>query len=252
MQNKNTPDKNTPDKNLLNKNNYNQPIGQRVPGWNGVASPQAMVLQGQYCDVVPLNAVTHAGALYAANSHDNGGMWTYLPYGPFDTVENYQTWLANYCATKDLLFYAIIDKNSKQALGIASFLRIDSSNGVIEVGHIAYSPLLQRSTLATEAMYLMMDYVFTLGFRRYEWKCNALNAPSCQAAKRLGFTLEGIFRQAAIVKNHNRDTAWYSIIDTDWPVLKIAFQTWLNPDNFDTNGQQLSSLATIMAQTIHR
>lgn len=232
-------------------NIFNQPIGEAVNRWQTATQPQAIVLHGNYCDLVPLNPGLHAQSLHEANSADDGRMWTYLPYGPFDTLDSYQAWLTQYCMSTDPLFYAIIDKNTQQALGLASYLRIDPNNGVVEVGHIAYSPQLQRSTMATEAMYLMMDQAFKLGYRRYEWKCNALNMPSCVAAKRLGFTFEGIFRQAVIVKNHNRDTAWYSIIDTEWPALKSAFQTWLAPNNFDLYGQQHTSLATIIAQLAH-
>ena len=232
-------------------NSFNQPIGEIINHWLPAKQPQATDLYGHYCNLVPLDPTLHAQSLYKAICVDDGRMWTYLPYGPFDTIHSYQTWLMQYCMSKDPLFYAIIDKNTQQAIGLASYLRIDPNNGVIEVGHIAYSPQLQRSTMATEAMYLMMDYAFKLGYRRYEWKCNALNMPSCLAAKRLGFTFEGIFRQAAVIKNHNRDTAWYSIIDTEWPTLKCTFQTWLAPNNFDMYGQQRTSLATITAQTTH-
>ncbi|MBC7757001.1 MAG: GNAT family N-acetyltransferase [Bdellovibrio sp.] len=233
-------------------NRFNQSIGDAVENWQGVARPQAITMHGQYCELAPLNIALHAQALFKANQADDGSMWTYLPYGPFDTFASYQHWLAECCMGKDPLFYVIIDKKTLQAVGLASYLRIDSVNGVIEVGHIAYSPHLQRTTMATEAMFLLMDYAFSLGYRRYEWKCNALNQLSCRAAKRLGFTFEGIFRHAAVVKSHNRNTAWYSIIDTEWALLKLAFQTWLASDNFDNHGQQRSKLDNIFVKKTSR
>lgn len=233
-------------------NRFNQPIGTPVECWHAANRPQAQIMHGQYCDIVPLHIELHVADLYAANSQDDGSMWTYLPYGPFVDLASYQVWLSQYCTQNEFLFYAIIDKKTLQAIGLASYLRIDPANGSIEIGHIAYSPQLQRTTIATEAMYLMAEYVFSLGYRRYEWKCNALNAPSCRAAERLGFKFEGIFRQAAIVKGLNRDTAWYSIIDTEWLAFNIAFQAWLAPSNFDVHGQQLTSLAAMTASILHR
>ena len=150
--------------------------------------------------------------------------------------------MAETCRGSDPLFYAVVDAATGGATGVASYLRIDPANGSIEVGHINYSPLLQRTPAATEAMYLMMWHVFELGYRRYEWKCNALNAASCAAAERLGFSFEGIFRQAAVVKGRNRDTAWYSLIDEEWPALREAFQRWLAPSNFDGQGRQRTRL----------
>lgn len=240
---------------MQSKNNqFNQPVGEVVIDWQAVKMPQPLPMYGQYCDIVPLNIALHAKHLFAANSQDDGRMWTYLPYGPFDDFVSYQAWLSQFCTNINTdtgpLFYAIIDKKSQQAIGLASYLRIDPANGSIEIGHIAYSPTLQRSKQATEAMYLMADYVFSLGYRRYEWKCNALNAPSCRAATRLGFKFEGIFKQAAVVKGRNRDTAWYAIIDLQWPLLKNAFQTWLAPNNFDSGGQQIHSLSNLTAQII--
>ena len=147
--------------------------------------------------------------------------------------------------SNDPLFFAIIDQSTNCAVGVASYLRIDPNSGSIEVGHINYSPLLQRTPGATEAMYLMMKNAFELGYRRYEWKCNALNAPSRIAAERLGFSFEGIFRQAGVIKGRNRDTAWYSVIDPEWPALREAFVKWLEPSNFDPKGQQFVSLKTL-------
>ena len=172
--------------------------------------------------------------------------WTYLPYGPFDRFENYLKWMKNACSGKDPLFHVIKDAITQKALGVASYLRIEPILGVVEVGHIHFSPVLQKTPLATEAMFLMMIRVFDgLGYRRYEWKCDALNKRSIKAAERLGFKFEGIFRQATMYKNRNRDTAWFSIIDKDWPHLKESFQLWLNPENFDQDGQQKLSLTKI-------
>ena len=154
------------------------------------------------------------------------------------------------CRCTDPLFYAIIDAATEEAVGVASYLRIDPRNGSIEVGHLGYSLLLQRTPAATEAMYLMMERVFRLGYRRYEWKCHALNAPSRAAAQRLGYSFEGVFRQAAVVKGRNRDTAWYSVIDKEWPMLEAAFLRWLHPTNFDEQGRQRARLSALIAENL--
>ena len=172
-------------------------------------------------------------------------MWTYLGYGPFTTFESYRAWMDNQCRRSDLLVYAIIDKKTNKAVGVASYKRIDPRNGSIEVGSLAYSPLLQQTPASSEAMYLMMERTFSLGYRRYEWNCNALNASSRAAAQRLGLSFEGVFRQAAIIKGRNRDTAWYAAIDTDWPALREAFLRWLSPDNFDEQGKQKLRLSAL-------
>jgi RimJ/RimL family protein N-acetyltransferase len=172
-------------------------------------------------------------------------MWTYLPYGPFDSLDTYRAWTDEISRRSDPLFFAIIDRASGRAVGLASYLRIDPAAGSIEVGHLLYSPLLQRTPAATEAMFLMMEGAFKLGYRRYEWKCDVLNAPSRAAAQRLGFSFEGIFRQAVVVKARNRDTAWFSIIDTEWPALANAFQRWLDRANFDPHGKQRERLSTL-------
>jgi RimJ/RimL family protein N-acetyltransferase len=232
-------------------NRFNQPLGQRIDHWQNAQLPKAISLQGQYCRLEPLNPDIHGQALYLANSTDDGSMWTYLPYGPFEQLSDYMAWLTQISAGSDPLFYVIISQATQQPLGLASFLRIDPANGVIEVGHLAYSPSLRHTVMATEAMYLMMQYAFDLGYRRYEWKCNALNHPSRHAALRLGFTFEGIFRQAMINKGRNRDTAWFSIIDSEWPALKQVMQQWLDPQNFNAEGQQLSALSVLTAQLRH-
>jgi len=190
-----------------------------------------------------LDAAAHADALFVANAADVAGrMWTYLPYGPFATRADYQAWVAAGAASMDPLYFAIVDQATGRPAGVAAYLRIDPANGVIEIGHLAYAPALQRTTASTEAMYLMIRRVFELGYRRCEWKCNSLNAPSRAAALRLGFTHEGTFRQAMVAKGRNRDTDWFSIIDTEWPARRAEFERWLAPDNFAADGRQLTPL----------
>ena len=172
-------------------------------------------------------------------------MWTYLLYGPFDTLERHRAWMEETCRGSDPLFYAIIDPVADKAVGLAAYLRIEPRSGSIEVGHLSYSPLLQRTPAATEAMYLLMENAFRLGYRRYEWKCDALNAPSRAAALRLGLSFEGIFRQATVYKGRSRDTAWFAAIDKEWPALKEAFQRWLDPANFDAQGRQRTRLSDL-------
>ena len=235
------------------KNHLNQPIGFLVPDWKPARLPAREIIEGRFCRLEPLDPERHAASLYAANGSDAEGMnWTYLPYGPFDTPDSYRAWMEQNCCGNDPLFYAVVDQTRNSAVGVASYLRIDPGNGSIEVGHINYSPLLQRTPAATEAMYLMMKQAFELGYRRYEWKCNALNAPSRIAARRLGFSFEGVFRQAAVVKGRNRDTAWYALIDKDWPALRDAFLRWLDPSNFDTHGQQRTQLSVLTAPILQQ
>ena len=228
-------------------NELGQPIGADVSQWRAPPPPSRVALQGRFSRVEPLDVAQHAGDLHAANSLDREGrMWTYLSYGPFATASDYVEWARTRQDSADPMFYAIVDTSHGRATGLASYLRIDPEQGVCEVGHLAFSPLLQRRPAATEAMYLMMRRVFELGYRRYEWKCNALNEPSCQAALRLGFRFEGIFRQATVSKGRNRDTAWYSVIDAEWPALKEIYERWLAPDNFDDSGKQRESLRSLM------
>jgi RimJ/RimL family protein N-acetyltransferase len=185
----------------------------------------------------------HAEGLFEAYREDGENrIWTYLPYGPFETLDAFVAWIRGTCLGEDPLFHAILDAQGRP-LGLASYLRIDAQAGAIEVGHINYAPRLQRGTAATEAMYLLMRRVFDeLGYRRYEWKCDALNACSRAAAERLGFVYEGTFRQATHYKGRNRDTAWYAVIDKDWPEIDGAYRRWLDPENFDADGRQKSPL----------
>ena len=232
-------------------NNYTlnaleQPVGEPVPNWIAPPFPPLQTLNGRFCRVEPLNPDRDSQALFEANSLDKDGrMWTYLPYGPFANFELYRSWLRVSVLTNDPQFYVVIDLHTNQAVGIAAYLRIDPRNGSIEVGHLNFSPLMQRTPIATEAMYLMMRYAFELGYRRYEWKCNALNAPSRRAAQRIGLSYEGVFRHATVTKGRNRDTAWYAAIDEEWPLLKAAFERWLAPANFNNVGQQKESLSAL-------
>jgi RimJ/RimL family protein N-acetyltransferase len=227
-------------------NKLGQPVGFDIPRWTPPNHPPRESMVGRFCRVELLDIGRHAADLYRANRLDSENrIWTYLAYGPFDNLESYLAWMDRLCCGNDPLFHAVVDGKTGKAVGLASYLRIDPASGSIEVGHINYSPSLQRTAAATEAMYLMMKRAFDLGYRRYEWKCDALNAPSRAAAQRLGLSFEGVFRQATIYKGRNRDTAWYAAIDQEWPALQSAFQQWLDPANFDANGQQRARLADL-------
>ena len=227
-------------------NRFGQPVGPELTGWHPPPRPARTVLDGRFCRVEPLDVERHARQLHDANAADTDGrLWTYLFSGPFATFEEYRAWLEPRPASEDPLFFAFVDKARMRAVGTGAYLRIDPANGVMEVGHLAFSPPMQRTPVATEAMYLMMRHAFELGYRRYEWKCDALNAASRRAAERLGFTFEGIFRQAVVYKGRSRDTAWYSIIDREWPAFDAAFRSWLDPSNFDADGRQRTSLAAL-------
>jgi RimJ/RimL family protein N-acetyltransferase len=227
-------------------NGLGQPVGVPVEGWCPPPFPPRESMAGRFCRLEALDARRHAADLYEANGLDaDGRNWTYLPYGPFESLEGYTRWMVAATASNDPQLWAIEDAVSGRAVGVAAYLRIDPDSGSIEVGHLNYSPLLQRRPAATEAMYLMMRRAFELGYRRYEWKCDALNAPSRAAARRLGFSYEGLFRQARVNKGRNRDTAWYSVIDSDWPRLRSAFERWLAPSNFDERGVQRVSLTSL-------
>jgi RimJ/RimL family protein N-acetyltransferase len=211
--------------------------------------PQPTTLDGRAVSIVPLDPVAHADALFkGACGEENERLWLYLFEGPFATRAAFDSHLQQKTRSEDPLFFAILDKASGDAVGHAAYMRIEPAHRVIEVGSILFTPRLQRTIGATEAMYLMARHVFEdLGYRRYEWKCNALNAPSRSAALRLGFTFEGIFRQHMIIKGRNRDTAWFSMLDSEWPQRKAAFERWLAPENFDENGRQSVSLSEINA-----
>ena len=234
-------------------NELGQPIGPPMPGWKGVERPPRTAIAGRYCRVEPIDPARHAEDLYRANALDPSNRnFTYLLSGPFETFDAYRQWMETSCLRDDPLFHAIVDIDTGKAAGVASYMRIDPKNAVIEVGNINYSPLLQRKPAATEAMYLMMKRVFELGYRRYEWKCDFLNAPSRAAAQRLGFSYEGIFRQAIIYKGRSRDTAWYAVIDSEWPALEHAFQRWLDPANFEAQGNQRERLSDLTAPILNQ
>jgi RimJ/RimL family protein N-acetyltransferase len=232
-------------------NECGQPVGRPLPNWRVPEIPARASVAGRFCQLEPLAPEHHAEALYAANAEDAAGrMWTYLPYGPFASLTDYRAWMEEICSRTDPSLYAVIDRTTGNPVGVASYLRIEPRQGSIEVGHLAYSPRLQRTALATEAMFLFMRRAFDLGYRRYEWKCDALNAPSRVAAVRLGFTFEGVFRQATVVKKRNRDTAWYSVTDQEWPALRNAYERWLHPDNFDPQGRQRLRLSELTAAAL--
>ncbi|WP_429057864.1 GNAT family N-acetyltransferase [Aeromonas jandaei] len=228
-------------------NEFGQPLGPLVAGWDGARFPEAQLLEGWGCRCEPLDPARHEASLWQAFGEDDGSLWTYLTSGPFPSRTEWQGWLARMAAGRDPQFYAIVDAASGRALGLASFLRIDPLAGSIEVGWLHFAPAMRRTRLATAAMVLMMGRAFALGYRRYEWKCNALNLPSRQAALRLGFTFEGIFRQARVDKERSRDTAWFSVIDSEWPALQATLGRWLDDANFDQSGRQRLSLSALTA-----
>jgi RimJ/RimL family protein N-acetyltransferase len=211
--------------------------------------PERATLEGRWVTLVPLNPNEHAKALYEGSNGDAAreAVWTYLFDGPYKSLDEFRASLEAKARSTDPLFFAVIDNASGQAVGYQTFLRIDPANRVIEVGNIMYTPAMQRTAGGTEAQYLFARHVFDdLGYRRYEWKCNAHNAPSRRAAERFGFTFEGIFRQHMIVKGRNRDTAWFAMLDSEWPARKAAYERWLAPDNFDSDGRQKIALSVLM------
>ncbi|QTL04067.1 GNAT family N-acetyltransferase [Aquabacter sp. L1I39] len=220
-----------------------QPLGDIVEG-PAARRPERVRHEGHHIHVVPFDCDLHAADLYAA-SHGPGdeALWTYLSPAPFPDETTFRRYYAEAATKADPLLFALVDPASGKAVGHATYMRIEPAQRVIEVGNILYTRALQRTPAATEAMYLMARHAFEdLGYRRYEWKCNAFNAPSRAAAKRLGFTYEGLFRQHMIVKGRNRDTAWFSLLDTEWPRAKAAFEAWLSADNFDADGRQKARL----------
>lgn len=217
------------------------PLGAEVAFRVPPLPPLDLELSGRLVRLEPL-ALSHAGDLDAA-FRGRDDLWDYMPMGPFADKDAFAEWISLRAGKQDPLFLTIVEKASGRALGFASFMRIDAANGVIEVGGIALSPALQASVMATEAMALMMAWAFRAGYRRYEWKCNALNMPSRRAAQRLGFSYEGTFRQHMLIKGRNRDTAWYSIIDAEWTAVEAALMAWLEPANFDEGGVQKTRLS---------
>jgi RimJ/RimL family protein N-acetyltransferase len=235
------------------RNDLGQDIGFSLPSWVPPPAPPRESMEGRFCRLEPLDPDRHAPALFEADAADaDGRSWTYLACGPFSDFPSYRAWLGANCLGDDPLFFAVIDTADGQPAGLVSYLRIAPAAGSIEVGHIHYSPRLQRSPAATEAMYLMMKKAFESGYRRYEWKCDALNAASRAAAQRLGLSFEGVFRQATVYKGRNRDTAWYAAIDAEWPALREAFLAWLDPNNFDGTGHQRVRLSDLTRPILNR
>ena len=231
-------------------NQFGQPIGAPVPGWSKRPRPARDTLPGRYCRLEPVDVDLHAADLYQAYMEaPDGRDWTYLFTERPATPAAFAEYLAGLAASQDPLHYAIVDENTGKPVGTAALMRIEPNHGVIEVGAITFSPRLKRTRAATEAMYLLMRLAFdALGYRRYEWKCDSLNAASRSAASRYGFTFEGIFRRAIVYKGRCRDTAWYSIVAEEWPPIRSAFETWLNGDNFDEFGRQRRPLSIIRAR----
>jgi RimJ/RimL family protein N-acetyltransferase len=230
-------------------NEFGQTIGMPVPGWHGAQTPGAVPLAGRYCRIERANVERHADDLYEAyRAAPDSRDWTYLNVGPFETLDAYRDHLTRAAALVDPLHHAVVDLATGKAAGTLALMRIDAANGVAEVGHVTFSQRLQKTRAATEAIFLLMKHAFDgLGYRRFEWKCDALNAPSRAAALRYGFTFEGIFRQAIVYRGRNRDTAWFSIIDSEWPAIREGFTVWLEPSNFDAQGKQVRKLAELIA-----
>lgn len=228
------------------RNALGQPVGITLPQWKPPAPPVRRRMEGRFASLEPLDTARHAASLWSANSQDqNGGMWTYLPYGPFADLAEYARWMDEWCLGEDPMFFAIVERDSGLASGTIGFLRVMPESGSIEIGHVVYSPRLCRTPAATEANWLLLRHAFELGYRRCEWKCDVLNAGSRAAAERLGFSFEGVFRQATVYKGRNRDTAWYSMLDREWPAADARFRRWLAPANFDAHGRQRVALRAI-------
>lgn len=230
-------------------NEYDQPIGPTLPGWTPRMQPPRAPIQGRYCRLEPMDVERHARELYEAYATaPDGRDWTYMSGGPFPDFDSYYAYATRMAASPDPLHHVVVDSETGKAIGTLALMRIDVANGVIEVGHVAYSPLLKRTRAGTEAQYLLMCRAFDeLGYRRYEWKCDALNAPSRRAAARYGFTFEGIFRQAIVYRGRSRDTAWFSITDGEWPAISRGFAQWLSPENFDERGRQRAALVALIS-----
>jgi len=224
-----------------------------VNGFTPPPHPKGIELTGHTVTLEPLNVSKHSKDLFEANLLDREGLnWKYLPYGPFEQLKEYQNWLSSEASGDDPLFFSIIRASDSKAVGVASFLRINPSDGSIEVGHINYSPLLQKTREGTEAMYLMMKWAFENGYRRYEWKCNALNGKSRYAAQRLGLSYEGVFRQMSINKGRNRNTAWFAAIDKEWVALKECFIKYLSDNNFSIDGKPKLSLSELTKAVLYK
>lgn len=217
-----------------------------LSNWQQCPTPDQRVLQGRVVRLETLAVSRHGDDLWRALQGPDPALWDYLPYGPFSERTGFNAWLTSNAEHRDPLFYAVIDQASGRALGLFSYLNIAAQDGCIEIGHVAFGASMQRTAGATEAVYLLARHAFDdLGYRRLEWKCNAANTRSRRAAERFGFTYEGLFRQHRVIKGKNRDTAWFSIIDGEWPTCRVAFERWLAVDNFDDQGQQKQRLEAL-------
>lgn len=236
---------------MQKKNQLGQALGNPVKNWTPRKKIEKILIQGEWCILEPMEIDKHSNKLFEALAVDNhlGESWTYLPYGPFDSCNEFKAWLKETLSDPDTLLYAILDSKTNEPIGVSGYLRMNPEHGVIEIGHLHFSKQLKQTALATDAIYLMLKQVFEqYGYRRCEWKCNDLNEPSRKAALRFGFKFEGIFRQNYVFKNHNRDTAWFSIIDSEWPALEEKFMRWLHPNNFDVTGKQILKLSEMIAR----
>ena len=232
-------------------NDLGQPVSFAIPRWVPPAIPEQKILCGRFGRLEPLDPAAHSVSLYEANRQDTDGrMWTYLSYGPFETLTQYRAHLSS-PLFGDPMMYAVIPMAQNRAVGLAGYHTINPACGSLEIGHVAFSPVLQGTTAATEAIFLLVDWAFTLGYRRCQWRAKTHNIESCAAARRLGFSFEGIFRQSCVVKGRNWDTAWYSILDHEWPALRAAFQQWLAPENFDVDGRQRTRLSDLTRPLLH-
>jgi RimJ/RimL family protein N-acetyltransferase len=226
------------------------PLGEQLD-WTPARAPQPEVMRGSHALIRPVDAERDAASLYNLSHapHGDPAIWTYLPDGPYDSVEDLQRMLAWAQTSHDPLYFSLAHLADEHPVGVAAYMRIKPESGVIEIGGIWFGAPLKRTVAATEAIYLLVRHAFDdLGYRRVEWKCNALNAASRRAAQRFGFTFEGVFRQHMVVKGRNRDTAWFAITDRDWPAIRGGFQAWLAPESFHSDGQQRRSLAELIGE----
>ncbi|GAB3351307.1 MULTISPECIES: GNAT family N-acetyltransferase [Chromohalobacter] len=241
-------------------NVFGQPVGPALAHWQPRPAPDSEPLAGRFCRLEPLDADRHAEALWQAwqvpaseidNDTEGRARWTYLGGRPFDDEAGCRAWLARMGADSELLCYAVVDLADGKAVGMAAYLNIVPVDGRIEIGHISFSPRMARTPISSEALMLMMAHAFDMGYRRLEWKCDALNTPSRRAAERLGFRFEGVFRQHRVVAGRNRDTAWFSVLDGEWPAIRECHRRWLAPENFDAMGRQHRSLTSMTAALCH-
>jgi RimJ/RimL family protein N-acetyltransferase len=241
-------------------NDYGQPVGPDIDCWQPPSKLDPECLEGRFCRLEPLEAARHSEALWLAwrepdpeidNDAEGHARWTYLGGRPFDDETGCRAWLARMGADCELLCYAVVDLADETAVGMATYLNIVPEEGRIEIGHLSFSPRMARTSMSSEALMLMMAHAFDKGYRRLEWKCDALNVPSRRAAERLGFRFEGVFRQHRVVAGRNRDTAWFSVLDGEWPAIHECHRRWLAPENFDAAGRQYRSLASMTAALRH-